>query len=135
MLRKPSSLGTLSLRTVFGRTVARTKMPMPQTVKQLCALLGGLSYYWKVLPNMANNVRSLSSLLKKEATFVYTDDVELIVRGLLADLATHDVSVYRDWDAVADRSRPFLQYCDANRDGFGDSLEKMQPDGSIRPIV
>lgn len=37
---------------------------------------------------MAKNFRSLSSLLKKVAQFVFTDDMELIVRGLLANLAT-----------------------------------------------
>lgn len=43
--------------------------------------------------------------------------------------------VYPDWDAVADSSRPFRLYCDANRDGFGATPEQRQPGGSICPIV
>ena len=83
---------------------------MPANVKQLRSLLGGLSYYRKFLPNLAKKVRSLSSLLKKEVRFVFTDDMEKIVRGLLADLAAPPTLVYPDWDAVADGSRPFLLY-------------------------
>ncbi len=123
------------VRPNSDKVAALTKMPMPKTVKQLRALLGGLSYYRKFLPNLAKKIRSLSSLLKKEAKFVFTDDMESIVRGLLADLAAPPVLVYPDWDAVADGSRPFLLYCDASIDGFGGTLEQKQPDGSIRPIV
>ncbi|CAB1096864.1 unnamed protein product [Ectocarpus sp. CCAP 1310/34] len=36
-----------------AKVSALTKLPMPKDVKQLCSLLGGLSYYRKFLPNMA----------------------------------------------------------------------------------
>ena len=38
-------------------------MPKPRDIKQLCGLLGGLSYYRKFLPNMAKLVRPITSLL------------------------------------------------------------------------
>ncbi|CAB1107618.1 unnamed protein product [Ectocarpus sp. CCAP 1310/34] len=110
-------------------------MPMPKDVKQLRSLLGGLSYYRKFLPNMATRIRPLTTLLKKQATFVFTPAMEQAVCVLLSELANPPVLVYPDWDAVSDGSRPFRLYCDASRVGFGGTLEKGEPDGSIRPIV
>ncbi|CAB1104650.1 unnamed protein product [Ectocarpus sp. CCAP 1310/34] len=118
-----------------AKVAALTKMPMPRDVKQLRSLLGGLSYYRKFLPNMATRIRPLTTLLKKQATFVFTLAMEQAVRILLSELANPPVLVYPDWDAVSDGSRPFRLYCDASRDGFGGTLEQEQPDGSIRPIV
>ena len=57
----------------------------------------------------------------------------VIVRQILAELATPPIWVFPDWDAVADGSRPFYVYCDV--DGFGAALEQEQPDGSIGSIA
>ena len=108
---------------------------MPKNVKQTRALLGGLSYYRKFVPQFAKRIRPLTSLLKKDVKFEFTPAMEGIVRELLAELANPPVLVYPDWDAVADGSRPFHLYCDASKDGFGGTLEQEQLDGSIRPIV
>lgn len=43
--------------------------------------------------------------------------------------------MFPDWDAVADRDRPFLVYCDASIIGLGGTLEQEEPDGSIRPVA
>ena len=51
---------------------ALAQMPMPWDIKQLRSLLGGLSYNCKFLPNMPRRVRSITSLLKKRATFDFT---------------------------------------------------------------
>ncbi|CAB1100851.1 unnamed protein product [Ectocarpus sp. CCAP 1310/34] len=117
------------------KVIALTKMPMPIDTKQLRALLGGLSNYRKFLPQMAKRVRPLTTLLKKNVKFEFTDSMESAVRQLLAELASPPVLVYPDWDAVSDGSRPFRLYYDASKDGFGGTLEQEQPDGSVRPIV
>ena len=117
------------------KVAALAKMPMPKNVKQTRALLGGLSYYRKFVPQFAKRIRPLTSLLKKDVKFEFTPAMEGIVRELLAELANPPVLVYPDWDAVADGSRPFHLYCDASKDGFGGTLEQEQLDGSIRPIV
>lgn len=91
------------VRPNSNEVAALAKMPMPETVTQLRAKLGYLSCYRKFLPNMAEKVRSLSSLLNKEAMFVFTDEMELIVRGLLADLATPPALVHcfrRPWQML-----------------------------------
>ena len=117
------------------RVAALTRMPMPTDIKQLCSLLGGLSYYRKFLPNMARHIRPIMAFLKKSAAFDFTSATEDTVRALLAELAAHPILVFLDWDAVIDTSRPFRLHCDASTAGLGATLEQEQPDGSIRPVV
>jgi len=97
--------------------------------------LGGLSYYRRFLKNMAKRVRPLTALLKKGVPFVFTSEMEAIVRDLLAELAKPPILVFPDWKAVEDGSRPLLLCCDASTDGLGATLEQKQPDGTIKPIV
>ena len=61
--------------------------------------------------------------------------MDVIVRETLAELAASPFLVFRDWDAVADGSRPFHVYCNAYIDEFGVALELEQPNGSMRPIA
>ena len=61
--------------------------------------------------------------------------MEEAFRVLLAELAAPPILVFRDWDAVIDKSRPFRSHCDTSTDGLGATLEQEQTDGSIRPIV
>ena len=110
-------------------------MPMPRDIKLLRSFLGGLSYYRKFLPTMANRVRSITSLLKKGAVFDFTPPMEEAVRALLAELARPPILVFPDWDAVIDKSRPFRLHYDASTDGLGAPLDQEQLDGSIRPVV
>ena len=110
-------------------------MPMPRDIKQLRSLLGGLSYYRNILPNMAKRVGPITALLKKGATFGFTLPMEETVHALLAELAAPPILVFLDWDAVINKSRPLRLHCDASTDGPGATVEQEQPDVSIRPIV
>ena len=56
------------------------------------------------------------------------------MRELLDELNNPPVLVYPDWDAASNASRSF-RLCDASINGFGGTLERERPDGSIRPIV
>ena len=117
------------------RVAALTRMPMPTDIKQLRSLLGGLSYYRKILPHMARHIRPITALLKKGVAFDFTSAMEDTVRALLAELAAPPILVFPDWDAVIDTSRPFCLHYDASTAGLGATLEQEQPDGPIRPIV
>ncbi|CAB1117629.1 unnamed protein product [Ectocarpus sp. CCAP 1310/34] len=77
-----------------AKVSALTKMSMPKDVMQLRSLLGGLSYYRKFLPNMANRIRPLTTLLKKQEKFIFTPSMEQAVRVLSAELANPPVLVY-----------------------------------------
>ena len=123
------------VRPIDDKIAALAQMPLPRDIQQLRSLFGGLSYYRKCLPNMTKRVRSITSLLKKRATFNFTPPIEAAVRALLTELAAPPILVFPDWDAVVDKSRPFRLHCDASTDGLGTTLEQEQPDRSIRPIV
>ena len=71
-------------------------MPMPKNIKQLRLLLGGLSYYCKFLPNMAKRIRPITTLLKQGAKFIFTPDMEAVIRTLLAKLSEPRMLVFPD---------------------------------------
>ena len=92
---------------------------MPEDLKQIHSLLGGLSYYMKCLHDMANRTRPIASLLGQGVKIAFAPATEAIVRELLAELSTPPVFIYSNWDGVTDYSRPFLLYCDVSVDSFG----------------
>ncbi|CAB1116486.1 unnamed protein product [Ectocarpus sp. CCAP 1310/34] len=114
---------------------ALTHMPPPTNVKQLWRLLRGLSYYRKFLKNLATKVRPLYSLLKQGVPFKYTPGMVKAVKTLSSELACPSISVFPDWAAIEDNSRPLWLCSDACIDGFCTSLEQEQLDGSVRTIV
>ena len=109
-------------------------MPMPTDVEQVRALMGGLNYYRKILPDLSKRLRPLNALLRKGVKFAFTSTMEKLVRKSLAEFTTPPVFVFPDWDAVADGTRPFHVYCDACIDGFGAALKQERTDGPIKPI-
>ena len=88
-------------------------MPMPKDVKQVRAMMGGINYYRICLPALSKRLRPVNSLLHKGVKFLFTPDMEKLVREILEELATSPILVFPNWDAVADGSRPFHLYSDA----------------------
>ena len=82
---------------------------------------------------MSKQIRPITALLKKGVHFLFTPNIEAIVREMLAELAASPVAVFPDWNAVEDGSRSFRGCCDASIDGFGATLGQEQPDGSVWP--
>ena len=119
---------------IADKVATLPKMPMPTNVKQLRSLLGGIGYYHKFIGNMSTRLRLANAILKQGAKFIFSS-MGAIIRQILDDLGTPPILVDQDRDDVADNSRPFRLYCDASRDGFGATLKKEQPDGSIRPKI
>ena len=83
-------------------------------------MLGGVGYCRKFLRDLSKRTRPITSLLK----FEFLPAMEVMVREILAELATPPILVSLDWDSVADGSRSFHVHCDACIDGFGDVLEQ-----------
>ena len=110
-------------------------MPTPTDAKQVRALIGGVNYCRKCLPDSSKRLRPINVLLRKGVKFVFTPTMEKLVRETLAELTTAPVLVFPDWDAVADGSRPFHVHCGACIDVFGVALKQEQTDGSIKPIA
>lgn len=76
--------------------------PMPTNVKQLRGLLRGLGHYRKFLPNLSMKLMPVTALLKQGEKFSFSGDMEVTVRGLLAQLTEPPTFVCPDWDAVED---------------------------------
>ena len=68
---------------------------MPTNLSQLRSLLGGLSYYRKCLPNLSKRIRPITDLSKKNVPFIFTKEMEAIVRDLLKILTDNRFSVFR----------------------------------------
>ena len=112
-----------------------TEMLMPTNISQLRSWLGGLSYYRKFLPNLSKRILRITDLLKKGDTFIFTKDMEVIVRDSLKTLTEKPVRCFLNWDAVQDGSRLFQLHNDASLESFGAVLNQPQLDGSVRPIL
>ena len=114
---------------------ALRKLPMSNNVPELRSLLGGLSYYRKLLPNLSRRLHSITKLLKKDVPFSLNAEMETVIREILTVLTKPPVMAYPDFEAARDGSRKFRLYCDASAAGFGATLEKPQKDNTVRPIV
>ena len=101
------------LRPNAEKVSALTNMPMSTAVKQVRALMGGVNYYCKILPDLSKRLRPINALLWKGVKFAVTPGMEKLVREILAELTTSPVLLSRDWDVIADGTRPFHVYCDA----------------------
>ena len=108
---------------------------MPRDLNQVRALLDGVGCYRNFLRDLSKRSRLITSLLRNGVKIEFTSAMEVVVRGILAELAARPVFVLPDWDAVADGSRPFHVYCDTCIDGFGAALEQQQTNDSVRPIA
>lgn len=117
-----------------GKVEAMTKLPMPSNVSQLRSLLGALSYYRKILPQMATVTRPPTNLLKKGVKYVFTTECVEIVQLLIKRLSSPDVLAFPDFKAALSGDRPFRLITDASIDGLGAVIEQLQPDLSTRPL-
>ncbi|CAM9410248.1 unnamed protein product [Sphacelaria rigidula] len=119
----------------LDKVSALREMPIPCDVSQLRPLLGGLSYYRQYLPNLAQALKPLTTLLKKGVKFVFTSAMEKIVRGQLDIVSKPPITIFPDWSAAENGSRPFRLHTDSSKIGFGCTLEQEQDDASVRSIV
>ena len=84
--------------------------------------MGGVGYCRKFLRDLSKQIRLITSLFRKRDKFEFTPAMKVIVREILAELATPPILVF-PWDDVADRSRPFHAYSDARIYVSGAALE------------
>lgn len=113
---------------------ALAEMPMPVDVSQLRSTIGGLSCYFKFLPNSSKRLKPVMVLLKSRSSFEFTSDMECLMRSR-RELSKHPCPIFTAWDAAMEGSRPFELYDDACRDRFGATLEQKQQCGMIRCIT
>ena len=129
------SISPACVRPNAENVSALTLMPMPRDLKQLCSLLGGLSYYrnyCQICPNGFDESRPSS---RRASNFSSR-------RAWKSSCVTCSRSspLHRSWSSPIGTpwrtaTAFFGVYCDASIDGFGATLEQEQPDGSLRPIA
>ena len=82
------SISPAGVRPNAEKVSALMKMSMPRNLKQVYALMGGVRYYRKLLPNLPKRIRPLTALLRKGVKYELTTAVDVFVRQILAEPAT-----------------------------------------------
>ena len=94
------SISPAGLRPNAKKVSALINMPIPTDVKQVRALIGGINYYRKFLPDLSKRLRPINSILRKGVEFAFTPVMEKLVRDTLTELATPPILVFPNWDAA-----------------------------------
>lgn len=88
-------------------------LPVPKTRREVMRVLGMCGFYRRFVPNFAVVTEPLTSLLKKDAKFVWTEACERAFGGLKAILACEPVLLAPNFD------EPFKLAVDACDIGVG----------------
>ena len=99
----------------------------PKTQKELRSFLGMTSYYRKFIPNYGKIARTLNTLLKKDAKFIFTDQMKQDFDTLKAGLIKPPILRYPDFD------KEFYVITDASKYAIGHTIAQKE-DGKYIPI-
>ncbi|UYV61067.1 K02A2.6-like, partial [Cordylochernes scorpioides] len=108
---------------------AITKMEAPRSTKELKSFLGMVNYLGKFIPNLADKLQPLNSLLSTKNEWVWDEPQKKSFNLLKQEL------VSRPNFALFDPSRTTIVSADASSFGIGGVLRQEQPDGSLKPIA
>jgi len=85
----------------------------PQDVSEIRSFLGMAGYYRRFIEGFSKIAKPMTSLLEKEAKFVWTEECQASFEELKKRLTTAPVLV------LPDIAKAFSVYCDASRQGLG----------------
>ncbi|UYV62758.1 K02A2.6-like [Cordylochernes scorpioides] len=108
---------------------AITKMEAPRSTKELKSFLGMVNYLGKFIPNLADKLQPLNSLLSTKNEWVWDEPQKMSFNLLKQEL------VSRPNLALFDPSRTTIVSADASSFGLGGVLRQEQPYGSLKPIA
>lgn len=111
-----------------SKVEAIVKAPTPRNVTQLKSFLGLINYYAKFIPNISSLLHPLYELLKKDQTWIWSDNCEYIFNKIKNMLASDKVLGHYD------ASLPLVLAVDSSAYGLGAVLAHLYADGSERPI-
>ena len=103
--------------------------PFPTNLKELQSFLGGINYYSRYIPKMAEIAKPLYDLLKKESKWTWEDSHRLSFISLKDKLASAPVLT------LYDPKLPLKLDCDASNYGLGAVLSHVFEDGHEKPIA
>ena len=102
--------------------------PIPRTQKDIKSFLGLISYYRRFIPNFSLIAKPLTSLLKKDAKFVWNNEQQLAFETLKNKLLSAPILSYPDF------TKPFILTCDASNYAISAILSQGEI-GKDRPIA
>ena len=103
--------------------------PHPTNVSQLRSFLGLVNYYSKFLPNLANTLAPLYSLLQKTKQWSWEAPQKAAFAEAKRQLSSQKLLVHFD------PNKEVLLSCDASPYGIGAVLSHRMPDGTEQPIA
>lgn len=105
-----------------------TSIPPPTNVRQLRSFLGMAGWYRRFIKNFSSVVSPLTSLLKRKAKWIWSEDQETSFNALKSALTQAPILARPDFD------KPFQLQTDASDTGLGAVLTQIQ-DGEERVIA
>lgn len=102
--------------------------PVPKTCKDIKSFLGLISYYRRFINDFSKTATPLTSLLKKDTPFVWTNEQQLSFETLKDKLILAPVLIYPDF------TKPFTLTCDAS-DYAISAILSQGPIGKDHPIA
>ena len=95
---------------------AVTRWEVPKNVADIRSFLGLAGYYRRFIENFSKLAKPLTSLLKKEVKFKWTEECEISFQELKKRLVSAPVL------CLPDIEKEFQVYCDASHHGLGSVL-------------
>lgn len=107
---------------------AIVNIPTPRNVREVRRVVGLASWYRRFVPQFSTVVAPLTSLLKKNTIFKWTENCEEALQKIKRHLISAPVLSCPDFDL------PFTIQTDASDYGLGAVLTQVHPDGSEKVI-
>lgn len=104
------------------------EFPVPKCPKDIKSFLGLISYYRRFIPDFSKLSKPLTSLLKKDIPFIWSNEQQLSFESLKDKLISAPVLTYPDF------TKPFTLTCDASNYAISAILSQ-GPIGKDNPIA
>jgi transposase InsO family protein len=116
-----SIVSEAGIRPDPDKVSAVQQLPVPRTVADLRSFLGATGYFHEHIKDYAAKTAPLRALLKKNATFQWSEECQQAFERLKADLVSDACLRYPDLQ------RPFILTTDWSQVAVGAVLSQMQP--------
>jgi len=87
----------LGIRPDPKKVRAIVEYPVPKTVRDVRAFVGLAGYYTRHIPNFAGLAKPLTTLTKKDVSFVWTHECQQAFHELKRILSTQPLLIYPDF--------------------------------------
>ena len=110
-----------------------TEWLAPTSVGEIRSFLGLAGYYRRFIENFSKIAKPMTELLKKDTTFIWTEECEPSFQELKKRLVTAPVLI------LPDQRKDYEVYCNASRRGLGSVLCRKEdlfhmPHDSLNPM-